>query len=169
MSRVSPPAHGNRVSLYYGGINAEEYVSLSDALWSIIRCGPIMISSNGNGFCVNLGNALNKHLSCRWFETPYDAHVTTLYCIAVANQSNEALLCFTASIKWMPLLNPSEQHIISTYTAVLNAWCRVKMAAVFQTTFSNAISWMKMHEFVSNFHRTLFLRIKLTISQYWFR
>ena len=44
-----------------------------------------------------------------------------------------------------------------------------QMAAIFQTTFSNAFSWMKMYEFRLRFHWILFPRVQLTISQHWFR
>ena len=44
-----------------------------------------------------------------------------------------------------------------------------QMAAIFQTTFSNAFSWMKMNEFRLRFHWNLFPRVKLTIFQHWFR
>ena len=37
-------------------------------------------------------------------------------------------------------------------------WSRDKMAAIFQTTFSNGFSWMKMYEFRLTFHWSLFLR-----------
>ena len=37
--------------------------------------------------------------------------------------------------------------------ALFNFW--EKMAAIFQTTFSNAFSWMKMHEFRLRFHWSL--------------
>ena len=37
-----------------------------------------------------------------------------------------------------------------------------QMAAIFQTTFSNGFSWL-------TFHWSLFLRVKLTIFQHWFR
>ena len=43
------------------------------------------------------------------------------------------------------------------------------MAAIFQTTFSNTFSWMKMYEFQLRFHWSLFLRVQLIISQHWFR
>ena len=46
---------------------------------------------------------------------------------------------------------------------------RDKMAAIFQTTFSNAFSWMKMYQFRSKFHWSLFRRVRLTICQHWFR
>ena len=43
------------------------------------------------------------------------------------------------------------------------------MAAVSQTTLSNAFSWMKMLEFQLRFHWNLILRVQLTIIQHWFR
>ena len=39
---------------------------------------------------------------------------------------------------------------------VLTHWDRDKMVAIFQTTFSNAFSWMKMYEFRLRFHWILF-------------
>ena len=48
-------------------------------------------------------------------------------------------------------------------------WGRDKMAAIFQMTFSNRFSWMKMYEFRLIFHGSLFPRVKLTIFQHWFR
>ena len=52
---------------------------------------------------------------------------------------------------------------------VLTHWGRDKMAAISQTTLSNAFSWMKMLEFRLNFHWSLFLRFQLKIFQHWFR
>ena len=43
------------------------------------------------------------------------------------------------------------------------------MAAISQTTLSNAYSWMKTSEFRLRFHWSLFLRFQLLISQLWFR
>ena len=43
------------------------------------------------------------------------------------------------------------------------------MDAISQTTFSNAFSWMKMFEFRLKFHWSLFLKVRWTIFQYWFR
>ena len=51
----------------------------------------------------------------------------------------------------------------------LTHWGRDKMAAIFQTTFSNAFSWMKIYEFQLMFHWSLFLRVELTIFQHWLR
>ena len=44
-----------------------------------------------------------------------------------------------------------------------------KMAAIWQTTFSNAFSWKKMVEFWFKCHWNLFPRVQLTIRQHWFR
>ena len=51
----------------------------------------------------------------------------------------------------------------------LTHWGRDKMAAIFQTTFSNAFSGMKMCKFRFRFHLSLFPRVQLTIFQHWFR
>ena len=51
----------------------------------------------------------------------------------------------------------------------LTHWGRDKMAAISQTTLSNAFSWMKLLEFRLKFHWSLFLRAQLTIFQHWFR
>ena len=51
----------------------------------------------------------------------------------------------------------------------LTYWGRDNMAAMFQTTFLNAFTWMKMPEFRLRFHLNLFLRVQLTIFQHWFR
>ena len=43
------------------------------------------------------------------------------------------------------------------------------MAAIFQTTFSIAFSWIKMYEFWIRFHWNSFLSVKLMIFQHLFR
>ena len=52
--------------------------------------------------------------------------------------------------------------IINT-TYPLTHWSRDKIAAIFQTTFSNAFSWKKMYQFRLGFHRSLFPGVQLTI------
>ena len=52
---------------------------------------------------------------------------------------------------------------------ILTHWGRDKMAAISQTTHSNAFSWMKMYAFRLRFHWSLFLRVQLTIIQHCFR
>ena len=55
------------------------------------------------------------------------------------------------------------------FAPLLNTLRPGQMAAIFQTTFWNAFSWMKMYEFHVRFHWSLFLKVQLTIFQYWFR
>ena len=52
---------------------------------------------------------------------------------------------------------------------IINSFRPRQMAAIFQTTFSNALSWMQMCSFRLRFHWSLFSRVKLTIFQHWFR
>ena len=51
----------------------------------------------------------------------------------------------------------------------LTHWGRDKIAAIPQTTFSNAFSWIKIYKFWLKFHWSLFLEVQLTICQHWFR
>ena len=44
---------------------------------------------------------------------------------------------------------------------------RDKMTAIFLATFSNAFSWMKVHESRLRFPLNMFLRVQLTILQHW--
>ena len=50
-----------------------------------------------------------------------------------------------------------------TTLKLLTHWGRDKMATIFQTTFSNAFSWMKMYKFRLRFHWSLFPIVQLTI------
>ena len=53
------------------------------------------------------------------------------------------------------------------FLRILTHWGCDKMAGIFQMTFSNAFSWMKMiFEFWIQFDWSLFLRVQLTISHY---
>ena len=55
------------------------------------------------------------------------------------------------------------------YDLLLTHWGLDKMDTILQTTFSNALSWMKMFEHRFKFHWNLFLRVQLTIFQHCFR
>ena len=52
--------------------------------------------------------------------------------------------------------------------SVVNTLRQRQMAAISQTTFSNAFSRIKMYKFRLGFHWNLFLRFELTIFQDWF-
>ena len=51
----------------------------------------------------------------------------------------------------------------------LTLWGWNKLAAIWQTTFSNAFSWTKMCECWLKFCWILSLRVQFTICQHWFR
>ena len=52
---------------------------------------------------------------------------------------------------------------------LLTHWGRDKMAAISQTTFSSAFSWMQTFEFWIKFHWDLFAKVQLTTWQHWFK
>ena len=54
---------------------------------------------------------------------------------------------------WPCTINRSSAHFNFRYG--LAHWGRGKIAAIFQTTYSNAFSWMKMFEFWLTFHISL--------------
>ena len=59
--------------------------------------------------------------------------------------------------QWCIVKMKSLPHPIQMY-GQLTHWGRDKMAAIFQTTFSNAFSWMKMYEFRLKFHWSFVLK-----------
>ena len=83
-------------------------------------------------------------------------------------------------IPWLTVLDPEVYSRVPYYIVMYQSWERIsqmvlthwgrdKMAAISQTTLSNVFSWMKMLEFRLKVHWSLFIRIQLTIFQYWFR
>ena len=51
----------------------------------------------------------------------------------------------------------------------LTHWGWDKMGTILQTTFTNVFSWMKIDLFWFKFHWKLSVRVKIAISQHWFR
>ena len=68
------------------------------------------------------------------------------------------------------VIGPSTVMAFSVHSQQMNLthWGWDKMAAILQTTSSNAFSFMKMFEFWLKFHWSLFLRVQLIILQHWF-
>ena len=67
---------------------------------------------------------------------------------------------------------PSQESVLASCHVDPNnefQWGRIKMAAISQTTFPNAFSWMKMLEYWLEFYWSLFLRVQLTINKHSFR
>ena len=62
------------------------------------------------------------------------------------------------------------QLVISTTKHTqINSLRPRQMDAIFQTTFSNAFSSIKMYEFLLKFHWSLFLGVQFTIFHHWLR
>ena len=85
----------------------------------------------------------------------------------------------TSSVKWRPCYLGLNVHkdIRRMYSFWTNMFVNLlklnypqtRWQTFWQMTFSNAFSWMKILEFRFKFHWNLFLRVKSTISQHWFR
>ena len=88
------------------------------------------------------------------FQTTHKTYQTQIFLIHVKNieytpsvaSSGTTLKLFSIETWWQVCLFPIS----------LSHWGRDKMAAIFQTTFSNAFLWMKMCEFRLRFHWILF-------------
>ena len=86
------------------------------------------------------------------------------------NFSEIVIEIHTFSFKKMHLkMSSAKRRLFRVGLDELTHWGQDKMAAIFQTTFSNAFSVMKIYEFRLRFHWSLFLRFELTIFQHWFR
>ena len=83
--------------------------------------------------------------------------------------SSESLYCYNDSLHCTPTIGPKQTRLLPQNVSCFNTLRPWQMAAIFQTTFSNAFSWMKMIEFRLGFHWSLFLRFELTIFHHWFR
>ena len=97
------------------------------------------------------------------------APVTATY--KVPSRPHE-FICATNSHACQPSGGPGDSRSSSEFPQeplALTHWGRDKMTAVSQTTFSKALSWMKMYKFWIKFHWRLFLKVQLTIFQHWFR
>ena len=58
---------------------------------------------------------------------------------------------------------------VFSWCFTLTHWGWHRNVATSQTTFSNAVSWMKMFKFWFKFHLSLFPRVQSAIFQHWFR
>ena len=75
---------------------------------------------------------------------------------------------------WMSCLSPGRWYYLvcmfgCPLLVIHNSGIRDKMAAIFQTIYSKAFSWIIMFKFRLIFHWNLFPRVQLIISQRWFR
>ena len=70
---------------------------------------------------------------------------------------------------WLFNIQPISFNSLLTLASRFTHRGRYKMAAISQTTVSNAFPWMKMFGFRLKFHWSVFPRAQLTIFRHWFR
>ena len=141
-----------------------------------------------------IGEPVDKTPSHEWFMKLgcFDGGLLVLYILAscgslVISSGRRAVFIVLDAVIGMPIANIGEQdlsHSLSQGSAWpgllitqdtegqqlisygLTHWGWDKMATIFRVTFSNAFSQI---EFWLTFHWSLFLRVRLTIFQHWFR
>ena len=99
---------------------------------------------------------LNKQFNCQLYLRCHDAHVISLM-----------LLNLICNMCWKITITELLPHIPGAKELTHRGWD--KMAAIFQTTYSNAYFWMKIYAFRLKFHWSLLLPFQLTIFQHWVR
>ena len=87
------------------------------------------------------------------------------------NKHNDNLINIElkSSDKLQTLFTIQLYYIRFVITHPLTHWGRDEMAAISQTTLSDAFSGMKMYEIRLRIHWSLFLRFESTIFKHWFR
>ena len=118
---------------------------------------PSVVSPHNGPWCVTycrVVGALKPHAcSCNAFRFTSDIWTTNYMCVCARSNYIHIKL-------W---------DVITCHVITLTHWGRDKMDVIFQTTFWNGFSSMKMYEYRLKFHWSLFLRVMLTIFQHWFR
>ena len=103
----------------------------------------------------------SKQSWCWWFRTPLRS--SWRHCNMNKAYPSYIPIVSLATNTFVSSLHPAE------ILTVLTHWGWDKMATIFQTTFWNGFSWMKISEFRLISHWSLFLRFELIIFQHWLR
>ena len=138
-------------------------------------CPVLNINIQGN-FCISQGNGSSDNLP------------ENLVCYQYSVHRKCTRMCWSSScwmlVQVMDWCLETTRHCLNglLLTKIYDAiWATIKysieltqlpldkMAAILQTIFSGAFSWMKSFVFWLKFHQSLFLRVQLTIFQHWFR
>ena len=129
----------------------------SDAIWRRIFKSTL---ARVTACCLTAPSHYLKQCWLLISEVPLPSHEN----IFMANSQVKLLFCI------MSLTNIPLKLLSHLPGAIgLAHWGRDKMAAISQTTLSNALSRMKFLEFRLKIHWNLFPRVPLTIFQHWFR
>ena len=102
------------------------------------------------------------YMSLLSWETTY-LHSCLWQHIVLTSSSDNTLLVYCLNLYMMHVGFAKVGDVTDPAGLTLN-WGRGKMATTSQTTFSNALSWMKKSEFVVKFHWNLFPVVRLTIQ-----
>ena len=140
------PYTGKTISLYWDSpqiaLMVCTYHSNKDVLPCAILCNDPLIG-------IWIKWHINYHLNC-------DAAV-------ISGMYPSAYIIYVSSVSAANWRFRDQRHQHLTH------WRRDKMAAIFQTKFSNAFFWMKIYTFRLRCHWILFPSVQLTIFQHWFR
>ena len=166
--RIRPTLITSWTTSYHSFHNVPNFILLSEI---IVYSFPVTKTTSKNNLTISVsaGRFLwcgtRKRVDQRWPAVTYCPRV--LPDPAAKHQGAQRLpTCPSAGF----VTHAQLRHSSCCYSlSSLTHWGRDKMAAIFQTTFSNAFSWMQINEFWLRFHWSLFLRVQLTIFQYWFR
>ena len=117
---------------------------------------------------------LLSHTWCVWNQFLFIAEVTFTHAWSVCGVETGRLRhtwARTAMLVWQKWYGCSLDADVENRVSIhsLTHWGWDKMAAIFQTTFFNGFSWMKIYQFRLIFHWNLFPMVQLTIFQHWFR
>ena len=138
----------------------------TDHCWNLLRNGQSLSQSPITLYCWDLRK---EHAACRLSESKWQVVFRQFY-VAAWNTYWAYRIFFNIwilqSYDLVPILgNRKWDMVVLTWTH----WGQDKMAAIFQTTFSNGFLWMKMHEFRLKFHWNMFPKVQLTIFRQGFR
>ena len=137
----------------------------------ILLIGPLGTNFNEILIKIQTFSFKKMHLKMSSGKWPQMASCLGLNVLKLQKENPTHLVTQVLTLSWQHFNSwqPRAHYRDNLGSGELTHWGRGKMAAVFQTTFSNAFSWMKMIEFRFKFHWSLFLRVQLTIFQHWCR
>ena len=104
-----------------------------------------------------------------WISTPSPRNSPTSWIAAKPGSVVHTVSAYGLATWQSIYMDRIDSYAKHAWNRHLTHWGGDKMAAISQTTLSNAFSWMKILEFRLKLHWSLFLRIQLTIFQCWFR
>ena len=145
-----------------------------------------MTSWNGNIFAVS-GTLWGEFTGHRWISLTKisDAQIVSLICDWANDWVNKRgagdlrrhRACYDVTVMRLAcrisiiitIISRCPEHMLARALSQFNSLRPRQNGRHFQTTFSNAFSWMKMYQFRLRFHWSLLPRVELTIFQHWFR